>query len=267
MSTISLRDVGCRRGGRQVLAGVSLDVQPGRLLALVGPNGAGKSTLLALICGDLPLSGGEVLVDGTPLRQWRAADLARVRSVLLQSNEVSFRFTAREVVEMGRNPWTGRPESDDDEFAVADALRRADVEHLAERPYTSLSGGERARVSLARVLAQRTPVVLLDEPTAALDLRHQEEVMSLARGLAHAGRAVVVVLHDLSLAAAYADEVAVIAGGTLGAVGSPEQVLTAEMVRGVYGVDAHLLTSPDGHRVVVPRRHHHSTTTTGEEHP
>ncbi|HIZ99387.1 MAG TPA: heme ABC transporter ATP-binding protein [Candidatus Janibacter merdipullorum] len=264
MSRIVLTDVGCTRGGRQILSGVSLEVSPGRLLALVGPNGAGKSTLLALMCGDLRLSGGEVRIDDRPLGQWSASDLARVRSVLLQSNDVSFSFTSREVVEMGRNPWTGRPEADEDEEAVTEAMRTADVVHLADRPYSSLSGGERARVSLARVLAQRTPVVLLDEPTAALDLRHQEEVMSVARSLAREGRAVIVVLHDLSLAAAYADEIAVIAEGTLGALGEPAEVLTTEMVRSVYGVDTHLLESPDGHRIVIPLRHHIATQ---EEHP
>lgn len=265
MSRIDLTDVSCTRGGRQVLSGVSLGVRPGRLLALVGPNGAGKSTLLALMCGDLRLSGGEVRIDDQPLGQWSASDLARVRSVLLQSNDVSFSFTSREVVEMGRNPWVGRPEAEEDETAVAEAMTVADVTHLADRPYSSLSGGERARVSLARVLAQRTPVVLLDEPTAALDLRHQEEVMTVARSLAHQGRAVIVVLHDLSLAAAYADEIAVIADGTLGAIGPPTEVLTTEMVRSVYGVDTHLLDSPDGHRIVVPLRQH--ATTTHQEQP
>lgn len=260
MSAVVLTDVSCHRGGRQVLEGVSLEVRPGSLLALVGPNGAGKSTLLSLMCGDLTLASGEVLIDGQPLGQWSASDLARVRSVLLQSNDVSFSFTAREVVEMGRNPWTGRPEADEDESAVVEAMRTADVTHLGERPYSSLSGGERARVSLARVLAQRTPIVLLDEPTASLDLRHQEDVMTVARELAHAGRAVIVVLHDLSLAAAYADEIAVIADGTLGAVGPPAEVLTAQMVSAVYGIEAHLLDSPDGHRIVLPRRQPIATT-------
>lgn len=265
MSRIDLTDVSCSRGGRRVLSGVSLGVRPGRLLALVGPNGAGKSTLLALMCGDLKLSGGEVRIDDQPLGQWSASDLSRVRSVLLQSNDVSFSFTSREVVEMGRNPWTGRPEADDDEQAVVDAMRVADVTHLAERPYSSLSGGERARVSLARVLAQQTPIVLLDEPTAALDLRHQEEVMTVARFLAHEGRAVIVVLHDLSLAAAYADEIAVIAEGTLSAMGPPSEVLTTDMVSSVYGVDTHLLESPDGHRIVVPLRQ--NATATHQEQP
>lgn len=263
MTTVELHGVGARRGARQVLRDISLVVRPGRLLALVGPNGAGKSTLLSLVCGDLPLAGGEVLVEGRPLRQWSVADLSRVRAVLLQHNDVAFSFTAREVVEMGRNPWAGRSDAAHDAQAVDEALRQADVVHLAQRPYSSLSGGERARVSLARVLAQDTPVVLLDEPTAALDLRHQEEVMTLARGLARRGRAVVVVLHDLSLAAAYADEVAVVADGTLRSVGPPEEVLTPHTVREVYGLDVHLLDSPDGHPVVVPLR---PDTTTGSHH-
>lgn len=254
MSRIELDGVSCRRAGREVLREVTLSVRPGALLALVGPNGAGKSTLLALACGDLALASGEVRVDGRPLGEWSAGELARERSVLLQSNDVSFAFSARQVVEMGRNPWQGQADAAEDETAVADALQAADVVHLADRAYTSLSGGERARVSLARVLAQQTPVVLLDEPTAALDLRHQEEVMAIARDLAHQGRAVVVVLHDLSLAAAYADEVAVVAEGTLAGLGPPAEVLTPELVGRVYGVGVHLMTSPDGHPVIVPDR-------------
>lgn len=253
MTAIQVQGASCRRGGRWVLQDLSLTVHPGRLLALVGPNGAGKSTLLALMCGDLPLRGGEIVIGDRPLRGWAPGELARMRSVLLQSNTVSFSFSAREVVEMGRNPWVGRPESDDDAQVVESALQQADVVHLADRPFSSLSGGERARVSLARVLAQQTPIVLLDEPTAALDLRHQEDVMTLARDLARAGRAVVVVLHDLSLASAYADDVAVISNGRLRAWGPPPQVLTPELVGEVYGVQVHLLTS-DGHGVVVPRR-------------
>lgn len=250
--SVRLRDVTCVRAGKKVLDAVALDVQSGRVLALVGPNGAGKSTLLAAMSGDLPLASGEVTLDEQPLARWSTGELAKRRSVLLQQNDVAFAFTAHDVVAMGRAPWPANP--DDDRRRIADALNTCDVAHLAERPYRTLSGGERARVSLARVLAQDTTTVLLDEPTAALDLGHQEDVMRVARRLATAGRAVVVVLHDLSLAAAYADDVAVLARGRLHALGSPDEVLTPEVVDDVYGVKAHRLITPDGHAVIVPRR-------------
>lgn len=247
--------VDCRRGERTVLSGVSLDVSYGEVLALVGPNGAGKSTLLGALSGDLPLAVGAIELAGREVARWSVSDLSRQRAVLLQANQVSFPFSVREVVEMGRNPWKRHPEAEDDEAAIADAVGLADIGHLLDRAFTALSGGERARVSLARVLAQRTPIVLLDEPTAALDLRHQEDVMAIARALAGQGRAVVVVLHDLSLAAAWADRIAMLHEGRLVALGAPADVLTSDQVGAVYGVDVHILTdTPDDHLIVVPSR-------------
>jgi iron complex transport system ATP-binding protein len=180
-------------------------------------------------------------------------ELARRRAVLTQDNSLSFPFRVREVLEMGRSPWARTPRLDDDDRALADAASRADIAHLLDRRFTELSGGERARVSLARVLAQDTAVVLLDEPTAALDLRHQEDVLGVARELAAAGRAVVIVLHDLSLAGAVADRVALLAEGRLVAIGSPKQVLTAAAVSRVYGVDVEVIER-DGTLLVVPLR-------------
>ncbi|GAA2087528.1 heme ABC transporter ATP-binding protein [Aeromicrobium tamlense] len=249
-----VRDLVCRLGGRAIVRGVDLDVRHGEVLALVGPNGAGKSTLLGALTGDVPIAEGEVRLDGRPLGDWSAGDLARTRAVLLQANQVSFPFTVREVVEMGRNPWTGHASAADDDAAIAEAIDRSDVAHLLDRPFTALSGGEKARASLARVLAQRTDVVLLDEPTAALDLRHQEEVMVVARDLAATGRAVVVVLHDLSLAAARADRIAMVHDGRIVSVGTPAEVLTPERVEEVYGIGVHVLPAPDGHLIVVPHR-------------
>lgn len=251
---IALSSIGLRLGGAQILREVTLEVGFGRVVALVGPNGAGKSSLLGVMAGDVRPSSGAVLLEGRPLLGLRPPQLARMRSVLLQENRVAFAFTARDVVEMGRAPWSGA-DRDSDDLAIADAMAAADVAHLAERTYASLSGGEKARTSLARVLAQDTPVVLLDEPTAALDLRHQEDVLRIARRLAAAGRAVVVVLHDLSLAAAYADDVAMIAAGTLAAFGHPAQVLTAERVESVYATPVRILPDPDtGRPIVLPRR-------------
>lgn len=250
---ISATSVGVEIDGTTILSGVTLDVAAGELLALVGPNGAGKSTLLGVLSGDHKPSHGEVLLSDAPIRGIRHADLARMRSVLTQENQVSFPFRVSEVVAMGRSPWAREPEGRDDVSVVAESMTAADVAHLAGRRYTSLSGGEKARVSLARVLAQSTPIVFLDEPTAALDLKHQEDVMSLARSLADAGSTVIVVLHDLSLASAYADRMAIIAGGELEAIGTPLEVLTEERIERVYGlkVNLHLV---DGRPVVVPAR-------------
>lgn len=242
-------------GGNRVVNNVSLDIHHGRVMALVGPNGAGKSTLLAVLAGDRPVAQGKVELDGRPLGDWSPKELSRQRSVLTQDNDVSFAFTVSDVVAMGRAPWRGTDQNFEDSDAVVQALEQADVAHLAHRSFTELSGGERARVSLARVLAQRTATVLLDEPTAALDLRHQEDVMRISRALADAGVAVVVVLHDLSLAAAYADDLALLHHGRLVAQGSPRDVLTAERVQDVYGVAVQILEDPSGGApVIVPKR-------------
>ena len=250
---ISAADVGVDLEGRTILEGVSIDVVPGELLVLVGPNGAGKSTLLGVLSGERRPSRGSVTLDGRELGSIRHAELARLRSVLTQENTVSFPFLVSEVVAMGRSPWARTVEGRDDIAAVAEAMDAADIAHLAARRYTSLSGGEKARVSLARVLAQRTPVVFLDEPTASLDLRHQEDVMRVGRRAADEGRAVVVVLHDLSLASAYADRLALVSGGRLEALGTPGAVLTEERVERVYGLPVSL-HEVAGRPVVVPRR-------------
>lgn len=242
-------------GSLPILTDVTLGVRYGEVLALVGPNGAGKSTLLSVLSGDIAPSSGSVLFEGRELAQWPARELARARAVLLQANQVAFSFTAQQVIDMGRAPWIGTPQSDDDERAIRDATSAADVGHLTQRGFPHLSGGEKARVSLARVLAQETKVVLLDEPTAALDLKHQESVLQIARELAQRGRAVIVVLHDLSLAGAYADEVAILANGVLVARGVPGDVLTEERISEVYGAPVRVLSDPDtGRPVVIPRR-------------
>lgn len=247
--------VGYRVDDAQILTDVSLEVGYGRVLALVGPNGAGKSTLLATLAGDIAPTDGTVWLDGRPVADWPVRELARHRAVLLQSNAVAFSFTGRQVVEMGRSPWLGTPLAEADEDAIEAALAETDAAGFADRTFPTLSGGERARISLARVLAQDTPVLLLDEPTAALDLGHQEDVLRVARALAERGRAVVAVLHDLSLAAAYADDLAMFDHGRLVAHGSPDEVLTAERVEGVYRTPVRILPDPDtGRPIVLPRR-------------
>ena len=161
---IDVQSVGLVLDGRAIIKNVSLQVFPGEVLALVGPNGAGKSSLLSIMAGDTPATSGTALLSGSDVTKYRPDQAARLRAVLMQSNQVSFPFTVWEIVEMGRAPWSRTASRGEDNEAIADALARADVESLTERRFNQLSGGERARVSLARVLAQRTPVVLLDEP-------------------------------------------------------------------------------------------------------
>jgi iron complex transport system ATP-binding protein len=251
-----LQDVSVRLGRKRVLTEVSIDVRAGEVLAIVGPNGAGKSTALAALAGDVAPASGRVLLQGRPLPRWSPREAARQRAVLLQHSAVAFPFAAREVVRMGRAPWRGTPHEADDLIAVKEALQVMDAAHLAERNITALSGGEQARIALARALAQRTPLLLLDEPTAALDLRHAENTLGHLRHLAGAGAAVAVVLHDLNLAAAHADRVIVIDRGRVGADGPPRQVLTERVLSQCYGHPVDVVAHPrTGDPVVLARRY------------
>ncbi|MFF8509482.1 heme ABC transporter ATP-binding protein [Streptomyces sp. NPDC015492] len=245
------------RGGRAVLDAVGVEVRAGEVLALVGPNGAGKSTLLAALAADLAPAAGEVRIGGRPATGWTPGELALRRAVLPQDAALSFPFSVADVVRMGRAPWAGTEREDEDEAAVAGAMAATEVGPFADRPFSALSGGERARVALARVLAQRTGLLLLDEPTAALDLRHQELVMRVCRERAAAGDAVVVVLHDLGLAAAHADRVGVLHDGRVAVAGPPSEVLGEELLSRVYRQPVEVLPHPrTGVPLVVPKRSH-----------
>lgn len=253
MSLLVASSVSVELDGRPVLRDVSLELVPGEVLALVGPNGAGKSTLLSVLSGERAPSAGTVTLDDRALGTFGPLELARRRSVLTQENTLSFPFRVIEVIQMGRSPWTRSAELAADAVVVEAAATAADVGHLANRRFTELSGGERARVSLARVLAQDTEIVFLDEPTAALDLRHQEDVLRLARDLAASGRAVVMVVHDLSLAGAVADRIALLSRGALVALGTPAEVLTEQSISEVYGLAVRVMEI-DGRPHIIPSR-------------
>ncbi|MFI0236471.1 heme ABC transporter ATP-binding protein [Streptomyces sp. NPDC016845] len=242
-------------GAREVLSGVDVQVRAGEVLALVGPNGAGKSTLLAALAADLSPTAGTLHISNRPAASWTPPELSRRRSLLPQSATLSFPFTVEEVVRMGRAPWTGTPYEAEDDAAVQAALRATETEPFAPRPFSALSGGERARVALARVLAQSTQLLLLDEPTAALDLRHQELVLRVCRARAAAGDAVAVVLHDLALAAAYADRTVILRNGRVTADGPPEKVFEAALLSEVYQHPVEVVPHPGtGAPLVLPLR-------------
>lgn len=254
-ASVRVAGLGVVVDGRALLDGVDLEAHPGEIVALLGPNGAGKSTLLACLSGDRAPSSGSIELAGRPLADWTVGDRAHRRAVVTQEAQVAFPFTVAEVVAMGRAPWAGTVEQDRDAEVIDAVLDESDTASFRDRPFPGLSGGERARSSFARALAQRTPVLLLDEPTAALDLGHQEELLATVRRLADDGATVVVVLHDLSLASAWADRVVLLADGRVVSSGPPDEVVTAEVVSRVYGHPVRVLRDPaTGTPLVVPDR-------------
>ncbi|MGO3833502.1 MAG: heme ABC transporter ATP-binding protein [Microbacteriaceae bacterium] len=252
-TVLEARDVAVSLGGTEIISGISFDVKAGEVLSIIGPNGAGKSTLLGALAGDYGYRGS-ITIDGTEVRDWNNPDLALRRAVLRQSNAISFPFNVVDVVKMGRAPWRLLSTVENDDRIIAQELLRSDTYQFAERTFTSLSGGERARVALARAMAQRTQVLLLDEPTAALDINYQEQVLALARRYARQGGAVIVVLHDLAAAAAYSDRVLMIAEGGMREWGEPERVLTSELVSEVYWHPVRVRTDENGELLITPVR-------------
>lgn len=241
------------QNGKALITKVDLDLRPGRLIAVIGPNGAGKSTLLRLLSGELRATEGEIKLDGRALGSYHAAELARRRAVVPQATALAFPFTAREVVLLGATVPGFVAPSERLEREAAECLRTVGLLGLADRLYTYLSGGERQRVHIARALLQlavaRAPdappsILLLDEPTASLDLAHQDVVLSEARRQTREGRAVLAVLHDLNLAAAFADELVLMSGGRVQAVGTPTEVLRDELLSRAYGCDVRTNATP-----------------------
>jgi iron complex transport system ATP-binding protein len=257
--TIEARELTCQLGERTVIERVSLSAQPGEVLALIGPNGAGKTTLLRALARLLRPAGGAVLIEGQTAGQLRPRALARRLALAQQSSAESWPLTVEQAVELGRAPHRGwlLPLNTADRAAVERALGQAGVAHLRERRLDQLSGGEQRRVVIARALAQAPRILLLDEPTAALDLKYQLTILELARQMAHGdGLAVVVTLHDLNQAALIADRVALLAGGRLLAVGAAEAVLTPILLQAAYDVPIAIARHPiHGTPLITPLLH------------
>jgi iron complex transport system ATP-binding protein len=253
---LETKGLGVERGGRRILSNVSLELAAGQILGLVGPNGSGKSTLLRCMAGLWQPSQGGVACNGRDLRNMQRREVARHITYVPQETTLSFDFSVLQTVLMGRYSHRGRFEREtrEDIAAAEDALRRADVLHLADRSVTALSGGERQRVLIARSLATRAPILLLDEPTANLDVNHALDILELCRSLSREGSSVAIATHDLNSIHHFADQVALMETGRISAIGVPETVLTTENLKRVFQVSSEALRGSDGTRTLVFHR-------------
>lgn len=253
MMRLSARGLRYSVGDAVLVDEIDVAFASGELVAIVGPNGAGKTTLIRLLSAELQPTSGGVDMDGDPIAGLDATTLALARAVLGGVPVVRLPFAVREIVLMGRYPHRADPDnSRDNDHAIAmQSMELTDTAHLALRFYPTLSSGEQARVSMARVLAQRAPLMLLDEPTASLDISHRERVMRLLRDLTGAGATVVTVLHDLNVAAGYADRIVMMNRGSVVAAGTPEEVLDPGLLQEVYAQPMAVIPHPLGRGVLV----------------
>lgn len=248
-SVLQARNITQKIEGVELLSDITLDIQPGEVVALIGPNGSGKTTLLKTLSGEQQPGNGSVRFHNQCLQDWSKKELAQHMAVLPQKSVLNFPFTSSEVVALSRTPHDSGKEID--AKIVAEVLDYLDAGYLAERLYTNLSGGEQQRVQLARVLAQvwneveYPRLLILDEPSSFFDLSHQQMLVDLVRGLAKKNIAVLVVLHDINLAMSCADRVAVLSCGRLAAFGETEAVITTEMLESVFSVRAKFLFDPE----------------------
>ena len=247
--SVSGSGLGYVTGGRTIVRDLEIEAGPGEVVALVGPNGAGKTTALSLLAGDLDPTSGSVTMGGQPIMGMALADLSLMRAVLPAQANADIPFTVREVVELGRRPHGDQSAGGGE--VIDRCLAATDVQELGPRVFRELSTGEQARVTLARILAQETPVLLLDEPTGSLDVKHAALVMRTLRDTARGGAAIVAVLHDLNLAAQHADKVVVLDRGEIAASGPPDQVLTADLLTRVYEHPVQVIPHPFGGSVLI----------------
>jgi iron complex transport system ATP-binding protein len=247
MEKLSFHEARMGYGHRTVLRGLNFSVSAGEVVAVVGPNGVGKSTLVRAASGVIPLQGGQILIGGQPLSSITPEERARLVAVVPQAVRLPGNFTVFSVAQMGRTPYLGwfERESERDREITRDALTRVGLLDEADRQVGEVSGGEQQLTLIARALVQEAPVILLDEPTAHLDLRHQDEVLKLVRRLAdEENLAVLLTLHDLNLVARFCDRVALLSDGGLRRLGLPAEVLTPEELAAVYGIAIHVMPHP-----------------------
>lgn len=256
MVTLATEGLSVDLGRRRVVEGLTARFDSGELVGVIGPNGAGKSTFVRAVLGLVPASGGGVQLDGREVSHWSPRERAKKLAYLPQGQILHWPLSVDRLVALGRLPHLGPLSrvSIEDRAAVAEAMERADVSHLAGRTATELSGGERARVMLARALAVGAAGLVVDEPLASLDPGHQIDVMELLAREARGGALVIAVLHDLTMAARYCDRLVLMDGGKLVAEGAPREVLTAERLRAVYGISAMVDMSGDAPMVVPLQR-------------
>lgn len=253
---LQLENAGVIGAGCWMVRDVTFQLAPGALTALVGPNGSGKTTTLRLLAGLIMPSEGTVRLDDRNVRDFAPRDLAKRVTYVPQDTHLDFEFTVREIVAMGRHAHLGRfqGEGAHDREIIRQAMERTDIQRLANRSVTELSGGERQRVVIARSLATEADAVLLDEPTASLDIAHALDILALCRSLAAEGKAICLAIHDLNAAARFADRIGLMAGGSLVALGPSEEIFTPERVASVFGVAVQTAVTPDGSRHFVFRR-------------
>jgi iron complex transport system ATP-binding protein len=252
---IAAENVTIRAGGRGLLRDAAATVAPGEFVAIIGPNGAGKSTLLRVLAGELRAEQGGVTVDGVPVARIPRIELARRRAVLPQAVRLAFAMRVADVVALGRTPHFGSAAMRDDRVATESAMVWAGIGEMRARLFDTLSGGEQQRVSLARVFAQiwtreqaASRYLLLDEPTAPLDIAQQHHVLRLVRKLADDGIGVCAVLHDLNQAAMWADRIVAVRDGACIADGPPDEVIAADTLEAIYGVPFEVLAAQEGPR-------------------
>lgn len=244
---IRAEDINHRYGNLMALAKVTLEISPGRFIGIVGPNGSGKSTLLSILAGVLKPQSGTVFLKGRPLNSWPARERARTIALVLQDNFFPFDFSALEVVLMGRSPYLGLLESEKplDLEIARQAMEGCDCWQFRDRSIRQLSGGERQRVVLARALAQKPQLLLLDEPANHLDLSHQSRILGHLSQLCHEGElGVAAVFHDLNLALRFCDHLVLLDQGRIAGQGRPQEVLTLEAIEKVFGCQASLIEDP-----------------------
>ena len=246
---IELQHVSAGYGSKLVVEDISLALRPGQVLTLLGPNGSGKSTLLRTIAGLHPMAGGQITVDGVPVKELTRRQMAQKITYMPQSRTIP-NITARKMVLHGRGPYLSYPRRyrKEDYEAARRAMERSDAWELADSPVQSLSGGQRQKVYLAMAMAQETQTILMDEPTTYLDIQHQLSLMTVAQRMAGQGTAVVLVLHDLCLALRFSDRCVLLQEGQMVQQGSPEEVFQSGALDQVFQAHIRRVDTPNGWR-------------------